>query len=209
MAGERRGSGGDGTLRVALVGAPRQTVLSASQMDDASLQRDLERDAVYGETAVLPRGSATAARAVGGMILVTQDAARVTIDAHGTITIVRPATRPRERGDWVPALVEEDLREDIAQAIRFALSTLDRVLDPNERLSDVAIAAVLRDVGYAGWSTRAERDRNPNRIAMNMNAKEVIGARLDPLTRKRAAARQQVEPMAAELTAILRREATE
>lgn len=178
-------------------------------MDDASLQRDLERDAVYGEAAVLPRGSTTTARVIGGVIVVTQEDARVTIDAHGTITIVTPAKRRRERGDWMPALIEEDLREDIGQAIRFALSTLDRVLDPNERLSDVAIAAVLRDVGYAGWHTRAERDRNPNRTEMNINAKEVISARLDPLTRKRAAARQQVERMAADLTAMLRREATE
>jgi hypothetical protein len=207
--GERRGSS-NGTLLVALVGAPRQTVLSASQMDDASLQRDLERDAVYGDAAVLPRGNATTTRVVGGVIVVAQEGgARVSIDARGTITVMTPANRPRERDDWMPALIEEDLREDIAQAIRFALATLDRVLDRNERLSDIAITAVIRDPGHAGWRTRAERDRNPNRSEINMHAKEVITARLDPLTRKRAAARQQVEHLAADLTATLRREATE
>jgi Domain of unknown function (DUF4062) len=203
-AGKRRG-GGDGALHVALVGAPRQTVFSAIQMDDASLQRDLERDTVYGDAAVLPRGSATTTRVVGGVIVVTQEDARVTIDSLGTITIVTPAKRRGRRENWMPALIEEDLLEDIAQAIRFALTTLDRVVDPKERLSDVAIAAVLRDVGYAGWHTRAERDRTE----MNINAKEVISARLDPLTRKRAAARQQVERMVADLTAMLRRGATE
>ncbi len=206
---ERRGTGNP-TLHVALVGAPRQTVLSASQTDDAALQRDLERDALYGDVAVLPRETATRTRAVGGAIVIAQDQARVTIDSLGSITVVTPAKRPREHGDWMLELIEEELRQDITRDISYALTTLDRVLDPHERLSDIAIAAVLRDVGYSGWTTRAARDRNPNRNSgMSINGREVIAARAEPLTRKRAAARAQVSAIAGDITATLRRAAKE
>lgn len=206
---ERRGSG-DPTLHVAVVGAPRQTVLSASQLDDATLQRDLERDALYSDVAVLPRETETRTRASGGAIVIAQERARVTVDASGSITVMTPAKRPRERGDFIFDLVEDDLREDIARAITYALAMLDRVLDPHERLSDLAIAAVLRDVGYAGWTTRAARDRNPNRSSgVSMRTHEVITARSEPLTRKRAAVRARVDAIAGDLTALLRRGATE
>jgi hypothetical protein len=206
---ERRGSG-DPTLHVAVVGAPRQTVLSASQLDDAGLQRDLERDALYSDVAVLPRETETRTRASGGAIVIGQDRARVTIDASGSITVVTPAKRPRERGEFMFDLVEDDIREGIARAITYALTTLDRVVDPHERVSDLAIAAALRDVGYAGWTTRAAAERNPNRSSgVSLRGHEVISARAEPLTRKRAVARAQADAIARDLTAILRRAATE
>ncbi len=44
---------------------------------------------------------------------------------------------------------------------------------------------------------------------MNMRSHESVSARLDPLTRKRPAIRTQVDAIASELTATLRRAATE
>lgn len=204
-ADERRGAGTP-MLHVAIVGAPRQIVLAPAQLDDQSLQRDLERDAIYGDAAPLARGMQTKTRVEADALVIAQDPARVSVDTLGTIAVATTAQRPRDERDWMPTLIDEDVRDAIAVAVRYAIATLDR-LDPYERLTDLAIAAALRELGHLGWRTRAERDRSPNSAPMNMRGAEVVTARTEPLTRKRAAVRQQVDAVARDLTATLRRKA--
>lgn len=194
---------GSPTLHVALVGGPRQLVLSPAQLDDQILQRDLERDALYGDTAPLVRGEQTKTRVDGDALVITQEHGRVSIDTLGTISVVVAAQRPRDNRDWMPTLIDEDVQESIALSMRYAMAAMDK-LDGNERLTDIAIAAVLRDLGHMGWRTRAERDRSPNAAPMNMRGAEVVSANLEPLTRKRPALRQQVDSISRDLTAILR-----
>jgi hypothetical protein len=109
----------------------------------------------------------------------------------------------------MPTLIDEDVRDAIAAALRYGLTTLDTLLDPYARLSDLAVGASLREPGYLGWRTRAERDRDPNRAPMNMRGHEEVAVRLEPLTRKRPAARQGLDAIARDLTAMLRRAARE
>lgn len=203
---DRRGRG-DPTLRVALVGAPRQVVLSPGQLDDSARQRALERDALYGDAAVLQHGAQTRTRVEGGALVITQDRARVAIDTLGTISVTTPAQTPRDERDWMPTIIDEDVRDAIALAVRYGLATLDQ-LDPYERVTGLAIAAALQNLGSLGWRTRAERDRSPNSASMNIHSVESVTARLDPLTRKRPAVRQQTDAIARDLTALLRRDAT-
>lgn len=59
MADRDRRTSGTPELLVAVVGAPRQVVLTASGLDDATLQAELERDALYGGAAVLVRAAET------------------------------------------------------------------------------------------------------------------------------------------------------
>jgi len=206
LASDRRGRGSP-MLHVAVVGAPRQVVLSPGQLDDVARQRELERDALYGETAVLQHGAETRTKLEGGALVITQEHGRVLIDTLGTLVVVTPAQRPRDERDWMPTIIDEDVRDAIALAVRYGLSTLDK-LDPYERVTDLAIAAAIRELGSLGWRTRAERDRSPNSAPMNIHSAESVTARLDPLTRKRPAARQQAESIARDLTAVLRRDAT-
>jgi len=207
MAGQR-GRSGSPVLCVALVGAPRQVVLTAGQLEDGTLQAELEREALYGATAVLERGARTRTAAERGALVIAQEDRRVTIDGLGAIAIWTPAQRPRDERDWMPTLIDEDVRDAIAHALRYGHATLDR-LDPYERLADIAVGATIRDLGHLGWRTRAERDRSPNTTPMNMRGQETVSARLEPLSRKRPAVRQQGDDIARDLTAILRRAATE
>ena len=58
-------------------------------------------------------------------------------------------------------LVEEDVRERLADVIRYAGWLLDRV-DPTHRLHRVALACRLAGIGYLPWRTRAEVAASPN-----------------------------------------------
>ena len=204
----QRGRGGSPVLYVALVGAPRQVLLTAGQLEDGALQAELEREALYGASAVLERGARTRTAVERGALVIAQDDRRVTIDGLGAIAVCTTAQRPRDERDWMPTLIDEDVRDTIAGALRYGLATLDR-LDPYERLADIAIGATIRELGHLGWRTRAERDRSPNTASMNMRGHETVSARLEPLSRKRPAVRQQIDNIARDLTAILRRIAAE
>src|SRR5205823_4645886 len=114
LGGDRRSHGmGSATLRVAIVGAPRQVVLSAARLDDGALQEQLEQTALYGATAVLERGGGIHTGVEGGAIVISQDNSRLTIDGLGTIAVTTPAQRPRNERDWMPSLIDEDVRDAV------------------------------------------------------------------------------------------------
>jgi hypothetical protein len=210
LGGDRRSQGmGSATLRVAIVGAPRQVVLSAARLDDGALQEQLEQTALYGATAVLERVGAFTPVSRAGRSSSPQDNSRLTIDGLGTIAVTMPAQRPRKERDWMPSLIHEDVRDAVMRSLRYGMATLDTLLDPYARMSDLAIGASPRDIGHRGWQTRAERDREPNRAPLDMRGEEIVTVRLEPLTRKRPAARQGLDAIASDLTARLRRAATE
>jgi len=210
LGGDRRSRGvGDATLTVAIIGAPRQVVLSPARLDEGPLQEQLEQTALYGVTAVLERGGSIRTSVEGGAIAIVQDNSRVTIDGLGTIAVTARAQRPRGERDWMPTLIEEDVRDAVARALRYRLTMLDTLLDPYGRLSDLAVGASLPDIGHRGWQTRAERDREPGRAPVNMRGQDVVTVRLEPLTRKRPTARQGLDAIAGDLTVMLRRAAAE
>jgi hypothetical protein len=106
-------------------------------------------------------------RSVSGTTLVIrQPNAEITVDERGSVRVSRPA---RDAGGWpgagIPSLVEEDVRERVADAIRYAGWLLDRI-DPTHRLSRVALVCRLDGVGYLPWRTRGEVAASPNQASM-------------------------------------------
>jgi hypothetical protein len=55
----------------------------------------------------------------------------------------------------IPSLVEEDVRDRVADGISYAGWLLNRI-DPTNRLNRVALASRLEGIGYLPWRTRAE-----------------------------------------------------
>ncbi len=107
-------------------------------------------------------------------------------------------------GAGIPSLVEEDVCDRVAGAIRYAGWLLDRI-DPTHRLSRVALACRLDGVGYLPWRTRAEVVASPNQARMGFPGREAADSR--PVILPRAALIMDGTRQAEDITVRLRRQA--
>lgn len=203
-ARELGGNVREAALVVAVAPGPAQAVIRAPVMAGDAFQRELEKDALYGEPPVLVRGEAVGASISRGSLTIEQRQARIALDLDGTIAIAVPPMRRDDRV-MLPALVHEDLQDAIADALRFAGRTLDRI-DPGGRISDVVPVASLAKVGYSGWRTRAEQERDRNRLTMNVAAADIVTVALRPPSRRRRALVAQAMELSEDLTELLRQE---
>jgi hypothetical protein len=102
----------------------------------------------------------------------------------------------------LPALVKEEVRERVADGIRYAGWVLDRV-DPTHRLRRVGLACRLAGVGYLPWRTRAEATASPNAAS---TGEGVEAADSPPVVLARAALLFDVARLADDITVRLRRQ---
>jgi hypothetical protein len=106
----RHGFGGDALLMLAVAGGPRQQVLRPAELEDPSLSRDLQREALFGDHAVLIPNEGTTVSVRGDALLLEQRVASVAVDQLGTVLIVQPTRVVGDRrGTELSAIVEEDV----------------------------------------------------------------------------------------------------
>jgi hypothetical protein len=194
-------------LAVAVAPGPVRAVLRPAELEDRDLARALQAEALTGEYAVLTTTAGTTISTRGDALELTQpDANRlVRLDESGRLLVVRRAVE-HERGQFgMTSLIEEDVRDAIAQALRFSARVLDRI-DSVNRLSHVAVMAAVTGVGYLPWRTRQEQAESPNRATMGPGSQEQVRVSLTPAVRRRAALSHQTNELAEDLTVRLRRE---
>lgn len=192
------------SLLLAVAPGPSVPLRRPHEMAAPDLHRDLERDALYGNPSVLVRGAETRTTLDHGSVLVTQDNARLVVDADGMLVIAGSA---ETREDFMPSLIHEDIVERLAARLRFAGLVLDR-LDPGGRVTDVAPVTALVRVGYSGWRPRAEAERDRHRMTMNVHADELTAVTLRPASRRRRALSAESTELAEDLTELLRQAVT-
>lgn len=196
---------GSPLLHVVVAGAPAQQVLRPSDLDDPALETAMEQEALFGERPVFDRRQGVQASVSGTTLVIRQPNAEITVDERGSIRMSRPArdtgSRPTE---GIPSLVEEDVRDRVGSAIRYAGWLLDRI-DPTQRLNRVALACRLDGVGYMPWRTRAEVAASPNQASMGFPGREAADSQ--PLILPRAALLMDSARQAEDVTVRLRRQA--
>ena len=199
--------GGGAKLDIAVAGGPRQQVLRPAEIEDTALINDLQRDAMFSANAPLDSQSATKPGLNVDRLRITQDAAEVVVHADGTVLISRAAMPSNDvsRTVVIPSIVEEELRERIARALRFALEVLDRI-DPSHRITDVVAAAALRDAGHTPWRTRAEVAASPGSANMPMGSRDNGPVTVSPPMVRRAALVHEADRIAEDLAVLLRRQ---
>lgn len=193
------------SLLVATAPGPTQALLRPREIASDDLHRELEKEALYGSSPVLTRGAAVNTVVNGGSLVIAQEHARVVLDGDGTLVVVMPA---EEREHMLPALVEEAIRERIGWGLAFAAAVYERI-DSRGRTTDVAPVAALANIGYTSWRTRAEQERDPNRMSMNVQGPDGLVVGLRPATRRRRALTAEANDIAEDLTELLRQVATE
>lgn len=200
-------SAGTPLLHVAVAGVPAHQVLRPGDLDDPALHRNMEQEALYGERSVFDRGQGVQVTVSGITLVIRQANAEITLDEQGSVRISRPGREAGGRGHTtvgISSLVEEDVRDRVADAIGYAGWLLDRV-DPTHRLSRVALTCRLDGVGYMPWRTREEVAASPNKANMNLSGLE--SADSPPVVLPRAALLFDGPKHAEDITVRLRRQA--
>jgi hypothetical protein len=196
------------SLRIIVVGGPGQTLLGAAELEDPMLERDLKREALFGDPPVFDDSRGTTSRQEGRALVLEQERASLLVDEQGSVCVTQPADEENTGGysSRSMVLIEEELQELVARSLRFAGKILDRV-DSRGRLSDVLVVAHLSGAGAKGWRTREEQLQNPSgAVTIGMpGGREAVQVRLDPAVRRRAALSHDVEKMAKEITVRFRR----
>lgn len=167
----------------------------------------MEREALYGQQPVFDTQQGVQARVQGNTLSITQANSAITLDEDGSIRVSRPArdSRPAARmASGIASLVEEDVHDRVADAIRYAGWLLDRV-DGTHRLTGVGLACRLDGIGYLPWRTRDEVAASPHQASMNMSGKE--SADSPPVVLPRAALLFNGAARAEDITVRLRRQA--
>jgi hypothetical protein len=202
----RPGFDGRERLAVACAGGPSQQVLRPAELGDAALARDMQREALFGEHPVLDAGEGTAVVTRGNTLVLEQCVASVLVDQAGSVCVVQAARRDPDRLQQheLPALIEEDVAEALARAVRFSGWLLDRV-DPLHRLTDVAVVARLAGGGYLPWRTRAEHAASPTAATMGQGGEETT-VLLTPPRRRRQALTHDAARITEDLATLLGRE---
>lgn len=191
------------SLCVTVVGGPRQQVLRPSELEDRRLWEDIQKEASYGSTRLLDLSAGTKGRLENHALILEQDQASVILDEMGSVRITQPALQQSPNRGALSALIEEDIREGINNAILFAGWILNRI-DPVNRIADVVVAVTLFG-DYLTWRTRAEHEASPNSMTGGTRTGPIT-VHLSPASRRRAALTFDGQRLAEDLTVLLRRE---
>jgi hypothetical protein len=193
-------------LCVVITGGPRQQVLRPAELEFQGLIDAIMQAALFGPDRVLDRSQGSASGIRSHHLIIEQDQASVLLTQLGDVRIVQPTQRETERiSNYVPALIEEEVRDGIARALRFAAWLLDHV-DSTRRLGAVAPLVALVGGAYLGWLTKKEWEAHPNSVSMGIGGDKSIVVALTPAARQRPALAPQATAMAEDLTVLLRRE---
>lgn len=194
-------------LILAVVGGPYQQVLRPVELEDPELARHLQREALFGDFAVLDASHGTEVRIEGTALALSQSESSVKVDQTGSVMVSQLPRRSTSRAmAELPALIEEDIRDAFVRAIRFAGWVLGRI-DPTHRLTHVAVVAHLAGAGYMPWRTRAEHQSSPNAGQVSLGGSDPT-VTLTPATRHRQALTHDADRIAEDVLALLRRART-
>ena len=193
----------DPEVFLSLAVGPRREVLRPSELEDSSLARELQKEARFGAGSLFAVEPGASTELVEDWLVLSQDRASIKLNSAGDI-VVRQAAVAAERGLFeVSALIEEDVRDHLADALKFAAAILDQI-DPATRLSHTAIVAALTEVGSQTWRTRDEHARSRNSGGHEIGQDRAVVS-LTPGVRGRAEIGQRPDDLACDLMVLLRR----
>lgn len=201
-----RNTAGEMSLAVVFAAAAPRPVLRPSELESPALHRRLTQLLLFGEPALFEPNEATNAAMSSDSLVIRQARAWVALDAHAALVIVRPLHRRVDRGLGMSAVIEEQVRSDIEDALRFAAQLLT-VVDSGGVVSHVAPVVALVGARYGAWRTAAEQAASPNSMAMNISGSRP-NAHLQPPALPVGALMNGATEAAEDLTVMLRRAAT-
>jgi hypothetical protein len=194
------------TICLVVAGGPRQQVLRPAELERVQLQKELRKEALFGDLAVLDPSKGSEVLVSGNQLEIKQEEQSLMIDQLGSVRIIgQPRNDDDDSMSVGLVLIEEEVRASIERAILFASWVLEQI-DPRARLSRVVPVVSLLGSGYYALKTRAQHERSRNRSSMSMRGESVLTVKLSPPGRPRAALKVQATELAEDFATLLRRE---
>lgn len=180
---------------LALAAGPASAILRPSEMERPSFHDDLLQLALFGANRIFTPAKPTNAAIEDQALVLTHDdgAGTVRVDGQGNLTLRLPLLE----GGHGMIVIEENVTDVLAAALRYALAVLDRI-DPTQRITHVALAATLSGSNdTVVWRTQREEDASPNSYSMGHGSKRAQAGPFDsggassprPATSRRSARR--------------------
>jgi hypothetical protein len=164
----------------------------------------LAQHAMFGPEKLFAPSAGFQARIGGDALVIEQLHRFFQIDSLGDVLVILPARAQERQRLEHAAIVEEDLREQLARALAFAKWLVDQG-DKARQASHVAIAAGVLNAGYHAWRTRAEHQASPNAGTVGRGVSRVVVSPL-PAVRSRTLSAADQWALVDDLIVLLRRE---
>ena len=196
-----QGFGMSPQLCIAMVGAPKQSILSPSQIESPGTIESVLRTALLGPNSVLAVERGTKTQFDNDSIIISQHGADIRLTEEGSIVFTGELP---DDGSYLPVIVEEDIVEMIKRFIQFGIDILAE-FDATNRLSHCVVATTLMNAEHHAWRTRKENSQNSNSVSLPFNVR--LGpVYLSPPERPRQTLKLLGSEIATDLMVKLRRQ---
>lgn len=189
-------------LVIAVTPGPVQTLVRPAALDPKTLGQEIAKELTFGREQLFAlEGWQSPSVQDERLVLIHKDGC-VTLDAAGSLVIRQPA-QPTWAQAMLRPIVEEDIREKLAGALRFTARVLD-IIDPTEKASAVVVMASITNPD--SWVTRAEYEANPGHLSLSqIFGRDNIAVHLSPAVRRRRELTADSDGLGADLLVLLRR----
>lgn len=188
---------------LSLAAGPRWEVLRPSELEGSPLAETIQKEACFGAGSLFAFEAASSTELDEDWLVLSQARTSIKLNSAGDIVVRQAAVAANQGLFEVSALIEEDIRSHLADALKFAASILDQI-DSARRLSHLAIIAALTEVGSQAWRTRDEHARSRNSGGQELGRARAVVS-LTPGVRTRAEIGQRPDELAHDLMVLLRR----
>jgi hypothetical protein len=207
-----RGRSSGVSLHLAIAAGPEATIVRPAELEARELGEAMEQRALFGNTALFDRRVGTESRLQSGSLATFQERsydsrAEIRLWGTGDVRFILPAREEDRGGMGLPVVIEETVAARLAGAISYAAWLFGHI-DPTERITHVALAAVLVGEGAMGWRTRSEHAASPTSGSFDAFGRErerEEPVMLSPPHRVRAALSMDANRMVEDFVVLLRR----
>jgi hypothetical protein len=202
---ERNSSRG-ALLRLAVAGAPIQSILRPAELEAPSLAEAMHQAALFGAHRIFDGRHGVIPDIEGAVLVLAQDNGnQARLNERGAIELQLGLREPEERRSGFsgfPALIEETVLARIQSGLAYASWLLDHI-DRTQRLTHLCMAARIDAGDYMAWRTQREQDASPNSgsMAFGREDRPTIS-----VTKPRAAIRLDPRRLAEDILVPLRRQ---
>ena len=179
IPGENRNMSSPASLDIAMAGGPTQRILRPAEIEAPELADSILQTALFGPDQILDRALGNEVALAGGALSIVQDrGGSLRLDEQGSLLLRLPLDSNNRQGGidmgGMMVLVEEVIQARLSTAIGYAAGVVE-LIDPTQRVTDVAIATRISGAEYRSWRSRAQHAASPGSVTVGIAGNRETG----------------------------------